>query len=102
MKATYISVFLLFTTLSINLYASNLSQCKGSPLEVDSKNDTSKELRKSWTNCSATVTFADGRKFIAEFKDGKLNGQGTYTFANGNKYVGELKDNKYHGQGTFT
>ena len=102
MKATYISVFLLFTTLSINLYASNLSECKGSPLEVDSKNDTSKELRKSWTNCSATVTRTDGNKYVGEFKDGKLNGQGTYTYPNGDKYVGEWNDNKRHGQGIYT
>ena len=30
------------------------------------------------------------------------NGYGTYTFANGDKYVGEWKDGKQHGQGTFT
>ena len=30
------------------------------------------------------------------------NGNGTYTFANGDKYVGEFKDGKYHGQGTYT
>ena len=27
---------------------------------------------------------------------------GTYTFANGDKYVGEFRDDKYHGQGTLT
>jgi len=27
---------------------------------------------------------------------------GTYTYANGNKYVGEFKDEKFHGQGTYT
>ena len=30
------------------------------------------------------------------------NGYGTYTFANGDKYVGEWKDGKQHGQGTYT
>ena len=30
------------------------------------------------------------------------NGQGTFTFANGDKYVGEYKDGKEHGQGTMT
>jgi hypothetical protein len=30
------------------------------------------------------------------------NGQGTYTFADGDKYVGQWKDNKRNGQGTFT
>jgi hypothetical protein len=30
------------------------------------------------------------------------SGQGTYTYANGNKYVGEFRDDKRHGQGTLT
>ena len=33
--------------------------------------------------------------------DGKKNGQGTYTFANGGRYIGDFKDGNYHGQGTF-
>ena len=102
MKKIYTLVFFLLSVLAIDLHASDLSECKGSPLEVDSKNDTSKELRNSWTNSSATVTFTDGDKYVGEYKDGKFNGQGTYTFANGNKYVGEFKDNNYNGQGTMT
>ena len=31
-----------------------------------------------------------------------VNGYGTYTYANGDKYVGEWKDDKRYGQGTFT
>ena len=53
-------------------------------------------------NCFGTYTFANGDKYVGEFKDGKYNGQGTYTSANGNKYVGEYKDGKRNGQGTFT
>ena len=30
------------------------------------------------------------------------NGYGTYTYANGDKYVGEFKDGKPQGQGTDT
>ena len=30
------------------------------------------------------------------------NGYGTYTYANGNKYVGEFKDDKRNGLGTYT
>ena len=30
------------------------------------------------------------------------NGYGTYTFANGDKYIGEYKDGEIHGQGTLT
>ena len=35
-------------------------------------------------------------------KTGTVNGQGTFTYANGNKYVGEWKAGEYHGQGTLT
>ena len=30
------------------------------------------------------------------------NGYGTYTWADGDKYVGEYKDGNQHGQGTYT
>jgi len=67
----------------------NLSACQGS--------DVSK-----WSNCFGTVTYANGTKYVGEFKDGKSNGQGTFTYASGDKYVGELKDDKSNGQGTYT
>ena len=47
-------------------------------------------------------TFADGDKYVGEFKDGKYGGQGAYTHANGDRYVGEFKDGKYGGQGQYT
>ena len=53
-------------------------------------------------NCFGTYTFADGNKYIGEFRDDNFNGQGTFTFASGGKYVGEWRDDKYHGQGTYT
>jgi hypothetical protein len=56
----------------------------------------------TWTNCVGTYTFADGEKYVGEFKDGKYHGQGTLMWADGEKYVGEYKDGKYHGQGTGT
>jgi hypothetical protein len=49
-------------------------------------------------NCFGTYNFANGNKYLGEFKDRKPNGQGTYTFANGNKYVGQFKDGKRNGQ----
>ena len=83
-----------------------------------------------WSNCVGTLTFADGSKYVGEFKDGeysgngnftfgkkskhagdqyigqfkasKKDGHGTYTYANGNKYVGEYKDGKINGHGTYT
>ena len=53
-------------------------------------------------NCFGSYTFANGNKYVGEYKDGKRNGQGTYTLASGGKYVGEYKDDKKNGQGTFT
>ena len=38
----------------------------------------------------------------SNFLQGKINGQGDTTYANGDRYVGEYKDNKYNGQGTLT
>ena len=55
-----------------------------------------------WDNCQGTATYANGDKYVGEFKDGKRNGQGTYTLASGDKYVGEYKDGKRNGQGTYT
>jgi hypothetical protein len=52
-------------------------------------------------NCFGAFTFADGKGYVGEFKDGKYNGQGTFTFASGEKYIGEWKDNRHNGQGTL-
>ncbi len=50
-----------------------------------------------------TSTFADGSKYVGEFKNGKLlHEQGTLTLADGSKYVGEWKNGKRNGQGTMT
>ena len=54
-------------------------------------------------NCSdgqGTYTWADGGKYVGEFKDGMQHGAGTATFTNGNKYVGEWKKGKQDGFGT--
>ena len=69
---------------------SGLPNCKGS------------YNASTWTNCFGTLTFANGEKYVGEYKDGKNNGQGTYTYPDGRKYVGEWKDSKKNGQGTFT
>ncbi len=56
----------------------------------------------SWNNCQGTLTFANGEKYVGQFKDGKFDGQGTYTWAGGDKYVGQFKDGMRNGQGTHT
>ncbi len=57
-------------------------------------------------NCFGTYIWADGDKYIGEFRDGKRTGQGTYTFGPnskwaGDKYIGEFRNNKKTGQGTY-
>ena len=82
-------------------------------------------VEEIWNECKGPARFANGDKYVGEWKDGKKNGQGTYihpvgdkyvgtfkydkkngqgtyTFANGDKYVGGWKDDKRNGQGTFT
>ena len=53
-------------------------------------------------NGQGTYTFANGDKYVGEWKDDMINGQGTFTWADGNKYVGEWKDDMRNGQGTLT
>jgi hypothetical protein len=55
-----------------------------------------------WTNCFGTMTFADGTKYVGEYRDNKRHGQGTTTYADGENYVGEYKHGKRRGQGTWT
>ena len=38
---------------------------------------------------------------MGAYRDDQRNGHGTFTFANGNKYVGEFRNGDYHGQGTL-
>jgi hypothetical protein len=56
---------------------------------------------RGWTNCQGTFTFANGDKYVGEFRDGKYHGQGTATYADGGKYIGEFKDGNKNGQGTL-
>ena len=50
-----------------------------------------------WHNCIGDFFFGKGL-----YMRGKLNGQGTKTWANGDKYVGEYKDDLKSGQGTHS
>ena len=49
-----------------------------------------------------TFTLADGNKYIGQFRDGKRHGKGTAILAGGDKYVGQFKDDKKHGEGIYT
>ena len=54
--------------------------------------------RGSHHNCFGTYTFANGDKYVGEFKDKKKHGQGTFTSADGSKYVGVFGNGKRHGR----
>ena len=71
-------------------------------ISIQSLPDCPSDTSVRWDNCFGTLTFANGAKYVGEWKDDKRHGQGTATFANGEKYVGEFKEDKYHGQGTYT
>jgi len=60
------------------------------------------EFKNSKKSGRGTYTSANGDKYVGEFKDDKRNGQFTVTYANGDKYVGEYKNGKQNGQGTRT
>ncbi|MDA9318371.1 hypothetical protein N9Q54_00865 [Octadecabacter sp.] len=40
-------------------------------------------------------TYIKQQRPLGEFKDGAYNGQGTFTFADGRQYVGEYKDGSF-------
>ena len=50
-------------------------------------------------NGIGTFTFANGVKYIGEWKDALFHGYGTLIFGNGDKYVGEFKNGQSHGEG---
>ena len=58
-------------------------------------------IKGDCNNGYGTYTYANGNKYVGEYKNGKIYGQGTYTWTNGNKYVGEFKDAKRNGLGTY-
>jgi len=47
------------------------------------------------------MTYTDGEKYVGEYLEGTRHGQGTYVFANGDKYIGEYKNGTRHGQGVY-
>ena len=45
--------------------------------------------------------WANGDKYVGEYRNGKKHGQGTLTYEIGDKYIGEYKKNLMNGQGMY-
>jgi hypothetical protein len=60
------------------------------------------EFRNGMRAGHGTLTYPDGQTYVGDWRDDKYNGQGVLTFPYGDKYVGEFKDGEYHGQGILT
>jgi hypothetical protein len=91
--------------LSLGLrFVTSLSDFVGSPSDTVTALPPcpTDRYESEWTDCFGTYTYADLRKYVGEYKDGKFHGQGTLTFPDGGKYVGEFRDGYRNGQGTFT
>ena len=51
-------------------------------------------IKGDCNNGRGTFTWANGDRYVGEFKDDQAHGQGIFTFVNGDEYVGEFKDGK--------
>jgi len=47
------------------------------------------------------MSYADGSKYIGEWKQGFRHGKGSYTYANGDVFSGSWKSGKRHGKGVY-
>ena len=83
-----LTITTLYLLLSLS-QAWSLPTCPGSPQNGGSIN---------WNNCIGTYIWANGDKYLGEYKDNKHHGQGTYSWTDGDKYVGECHLYKYWGR----
>ena len=58
--------------------------------------------KQTWTNCAGAKIYANGDKYVGEWKNGTFHGKGDLTLSNGGKYVGDFMDGQLHGHGTIT
>ena len=55
-------------------------------------------LKGDCMNGEGTQVYANGSKYIGQFKNGLSEGQGTLIFANGEKYIGKFENDKFQSQ----
>jgi hypothetical protein len=79
-----------------------LKTASAEPNTVSNLPDCPSGKSARWHNCFGNHTYANGNKYVGEWKDNQKTGQGIFTWKSGNIYVGEFKDNKNNGQGVLT
>jgi hypothetical protein len=53
-------------------------------------------------NGQGVYTWADGDRYAGDYRDDKMTGHGVYSFASGNRYEGEFLNDRFDGQGVKT
>ena len=79
MRALALIIALVATTVSAQ---SKLPACIGS--------DVSR-----WSNCSGTINYPNGDRYVGEFRDGKRHGQGTHIVADREKFLEDYRYGNY-------
>jgi hypothetical protein len=77
--------------------------------ELIAQDDPEAEKSEDLPNCNkvfcasgkGVFTYADGSRYVGEFRMGKPEGQGTCFYASGDKYVGKWKDHAPQGEGVM-
>jgi hypothetical protein len=85
-------LLLIFSCLAYGQELNNPNKLKPCPQDQNAR----------YHICWGPYTFANGDKYVGEYKDDKRNGMGTYTFANGDKHEGRFEDNEMIGWGIRT
>jgi len=72
-----------------------LPACYGSP-GIGSRPGMSKNSKiHAWSNCEGTFIFANGNKYVGEFRNDNFNRQGTKTYADGKIEEGIWRNDKF-------
>tara|TARA_B100001173_G_scaffold110100_1_gene95337 strand:- start:55 stop:864 length:810 start_codon:yes stop_codon:yes gene_type:complete len=94
MMKKILGIVILSLFFSVNVYAETQNYSNGDKYVGQTK------LLSGKRHGQGTYYFADGRKYVGEWKKDLRHGQGSLTFPSGESYVGEWKDNLRNGKGT--
>lgn len=77
----------------------------GTSSNVTNNTTTNNTTGCIWGDCEngyGAYAWAEGDKYIGDWKGGNRTGKGVYIFGDGGKYVGSLSNSKRDGYGTYT